>query len=204
MAMRRIASRSGLHARDAGRGSLPYVWRSNANLPAQPGNETLLTTPTIDRQSFREAMSRFAAAVHLVTTDGPAGRRGVTVSSACSVSDDPATLLVCLNTSSPDNIRFEANGNFALNLLGKEDEAIARAFAGEGRLSPEVRFAKGKWRTEETGAPLLTSALASFDCRLVEARIIATHRVMISEVVSVRVGARAPSLVYVDRGYRSL
>ncbi|MEX6509088.1 flavin reductase [Jiella sp. M17.18] len=149
-------------------------------------------------------MSRFAAAVHLVTTDGPAGRRGVTVSSACSVSDDPATLLVCLNTSSPDNIRFEANGNFALNLLGTEDEAIARVFAGEGSLPSDVRFARGKWRSGETGAPLLATALASFDCRLIEARIVATHRIMIGEVVAVRVGARAPSLVYLDRAYRSL
>ncbi|MCB8839734.1 flavin reductase [Aurantimonas sp. VKM B-3413] len=149
-------------------------------------------------------MSRFAASVHLVTTDGPAGRRGVTVSSACSVSDDPATLLVCLNTSSPDNARFEANGSFALNLLGKDNEALARAFAGEGKLAPDARFAKGEWHAEETGAPLLVSALAAFDCRLLESRIVATHRVMIGEVVGVRIGPRAPSLVYLDRGYHSL
>ncbi|MEF2550580.1 flavin reductase [Aurantimonas sp. A2-1-M11] len=164
----------------------------------------MLTTSTIDRESFRDAMSRFAAAVHLVTTDGPAGRRGVTVSSACSVSDSPATLLVCLNMSSPDNDRFEENGNFAVNLLGAEDEAVARAFAGEGRLSPEARFASAEWETLQTGAPLLTSSLASFDCRLLEASVVATHRILIGEVVAVRTNPKASSLVYLDRAYRHL
>ena len=115
----------------------------------------LSTLTTIDAAEFRDAMSRHAAAVHLVTTDGPAGRRGVTVSSACSVSDDPATLLVCLNVSSPANDRFEQNGNFAVNLLSERNEAIARAFAGQGGLSPEERFAKGEWTTLQTGAPIL-------------------------------------------------
>lgn len=164
----------------------------------------LLTTSTIDRDSFRDAMSRFASAVHLVTTDGPAGRRGVTVSSACSVSDEPATLLVCLNTSSPANDRFENNGNFAVNLLAEDNEAIARAFAGEGQLDPDARFAKGEWEVLQTGAPLLVSSLAGFDCRILEAKIVATHRVLIGEVVAIRTGSKSPSLVYLDRTYRSL
>lgn len=167
-------------------------------------DDGLLTTSTIDRDSFRDAMSRFAAAVHLVTTDGPAGQRGLTVSSACSVSDSPATLLVCLNMSSPENDRFEANGNFAVNLVAAADEPVARAFAGEGQLAPEERFAKAEWDTLQTGAPVLTSALASFDCRLIEASVVATHRVLIGEVVAVRTNPRAASLVYLDLAYRHL
>ena len=164
----------------------------------------LLTTSTIDRDSFRQAMSHFASAVNLVTTDGPAGRRGVTVSSACSVSDDPATLLVCLNTSSPANDRFAENGNFALNLMAGADEKLARAFAGEGGLDPDARFALGEWDILQTGAPVLRSALAGFDCRMRDTRIVATHRVMIGEVVALRSGSPGPSLVYLDRRYRTL
>lgn len=163
-----------------------------------------LKTATIDRAAFREAMSRMPAAVHLVTTDGPAGRRGVTVSSACSVSDDPATLLVCLNVSSPTNDRFEANGNFAVNLLPGRNEPLARAFAGEGALGPDERFAMGRWTTAETGAPILLDALAGFDCRLIDAKIIATHRVLIGEVVAMHIGASEPALLYFDRAFHRL
>ncbi len=163
-----------------------------------------LTTATIDRAAFRDAMSRMPASVHLVTTDGPAGRRGVTVSSACSVSDDPATLLVCLNLSSPTNDRFEANGHFAVNMLASRSEVLARAFSGVGALSPDERFAKGRWTTAETGAPILTDALVGFDCRLIDARIVATHRVLIGEVVAMRLGSPEPALLYFDRAFHRL
>ena len=139
-------------------------------------------------------MRRFAASVCLVTTDGPAGRRGVTVTSSCSVSDDPPTLLVCLNTSSPLNERFEGN----------HDEKLARVFAGEGKLEPEERFALGDWETYESGAPVLTSAPVAFDCRLIDTKMVATHRIIIGEVVSVSSGAVSPSLVYLDRAWRAL
>ena len=163
-----------------------------------------LKTATIDRATFRDAMSRMATAVHLVTTDGPAGRRGVTVSSACSVSDDPATLLVCLNISSPANDRFEANGNFAVNMLAGRNESIARTFAGEGGLAPDERFAGGRWITAETGAPLLATSLVGFDCRLTDATIVATHRVLIGEVVAIRMGTPGPALLYFDRAFHWL
>ena len=90
----------------------------------------LLTHAEIDRAAFREAMSHFAAAVCLVTTDGPAGRRGVTVTSVCSVSDDPATLLVCLNRSNAANARFDENGVFVVIGLAYRSEPVASAFWG--------------------------------------------------------------------------
>ncbi|WP_224007785.1 flavin reductase family protein [Aureimonas sp. SA4125] len=155
----------------------------------------------IEAGLFRAAMSRFAAAVHIVTTDGAAGRRGVTATSVASVSDAPATLLVCLNTSNEANQRFEANGCFAVNLLADESEGLARVFAGEGALSPEARFAEGEWGLRATGAPILEDALASFDCRLIDSRIVATHRVMIGEVRSIHLGAERPCLVYHGRAY---
>ncbi len=36
-------------------------------------------------------MARLAAAVNIVTTDGPAGRAGFTATAVCSVTDEPPT-----------------------------------------------------------------------------------------------------------------
>ena len=52
---------------------------------------------TVTRQDFRDAMARLGAAVNIITTGGPAGRGGFTASAVCSVTDDPPTLLVCMN-----------------------------------------------------------------------------------------------------------
>ncbi|WP_152048473.1 flavin reductase family protein [Aureimonas psammosilenae] len=160
---------------------------------------------TIEPKAFRDAMSRFASAVHIVTTDGKAGRRGVTATAVVGVSDDPATLLVCLNAASPQNHFFGENGNLGINVLAAETgQKVAQVFAGSSGDKASDRFANGEWGVGETGAPLLADALVAFDCRIVEARRVATHHVLLAEVVGLRLGPDAPPLLYHARGYRLL
>jgi flavin reductase len=45
---------------------------------------------TVRRQEFRDGTIRFGAAVNIITTDGPAGRSGMTASAVVSVTDDPS------------------------------------------------------------------------------------------------------------------
>ncbi|KAB0680960.1 flavin reductase [Aureimonas leprariae] len=149
-------------------------------------------------------MSRFASAVHLVTTEGRAGRRGVTATAVVGVSDDPATILVCLNASNAENARFAENGNFAVNVLAAGGRELAEAFAGGGKLPQDERFALGRWTALATGAPVLEQALVAFDCRLVEARMVATHHVLVGEVAAVHEGPSGPPLLYHARGYHLL
>ena len=164
----------------------------------------VLQTKIVHPQDYRDAMAHFAGAVNLVTTDGPAGRRGVTVSAACSVSDDPATVLVCLMKSHPMNAMFEDNGVFALNTLSLVHQPLAEAFAGRSGLEQEGRFALGTWETLSTGAPVLVGALATFDCRLIEAKDMSTHRVLFGEVTGLKAASNLAPLIYHNRAYHSL
>lgn len=149
-------------------------------------------------------MSRFAGAVHVMATDGPAGRRGVTVAAAMSISDDPPTLLVCLNRNRAQNAWFGENGCFALNTLCAAHEPLSRAFAGEGDLAMEDRFAAGSWTTLLTGAPVLTSARTALDCRVTDVREMHTHYMIFGEVVAVAPAGAGAALIYLDRHYQSL
>ncbi|MGL4490188.1 MAG: flavin reductase [Rhizobiaceae bacterium] len=164
----------------------------------------MLKLKTVDSTAYRDAMSRFAGAVHVVTTDGKAGRRGVTVSAACSVSDSPATLLVCLNRKNEHNLLFDQNGVFVLNTLGATHEPLAVAFSGKDHLTQEERFAFADWDAGETGAPVLVGALASFECRLIDAKDMATHRVLFGEVTAIRTRDDVSPLVYHHRGYHTI
>ena len=163
----------------------------------------MLKDNAVDPAGYREAMAVFAGAVHIVTTDGVAGRRGTTVIAACSVSDRPPTVLVCINRENERNEAFAANGNFALNTLAHRHEHLAAAFSGQTGLTAEDRFALVDWERIATGAPVLPDALAVFDCEIVETRDIATHRIHIGKVVGVRAGSGRP-LLYHIRSYHGL
>src|SRR5215216_6054448 len=109
----------------------------------------------IDARRFRDGMSRVAASVHVVTTDGPAGRAGFTATAMTPVTDSPASLLVCANAAGQSATFLEANGVFCVNTLADEDVAIADAFAGRAELHGRDRFTVGRWDTLATGSPLL-------------------------------------------------
>lgn len=155
-------------------------------------------------QDYRNAMAEFAGAVHVVTTDGPAGRRGATVIAACSVSDSPPTVLVCLSREVARNDLFVENGVFALSTLAAGHRPLADAFSGLTGLAQDDRFALGRWKTLTTGAPVLEGAIAVFDCTIVEAKDVATHRVLFGKVTGLSIGDSLQPLLYHRRGYAQL
>ena len=70
--------------------------------------------------AFRNAMAHMSAAVNIITTDGEAGRCGITATAVCSVTDTPPTLMVCVNRNSAMNAVFKANGRLCVNVLSGE------------------------------------------------------------------------------------
>lgn len=159
---------------------------------------------TVSPVEYRDAMSHFAGAVHIVTTNGTNKKRGVTISACCSLSDNPPTVLVCLMRQHEDNRFFIENEKFCVNTLGGQHKALSDIFAGRGGLTQQQRFAYANWQTLKTGSPVLTDALVALDCQLVGWHVHATHYVLIGEVVAVKKHPGIDALMYLDRSYRTL
>jgi flavin reductase len=160
--------------------------------------------PTVEPALFRDAMSRLGAAVHVVTTAGPAGTAGFTATAVVSVSDQPATLLVCLNRRSQCSPILRENGVLCVNTLRAAEESIADLFAGRTGVTMADRFATVPWTTLNTGAPVLPSAVIAFDCQVIEIKAVATHNVIIAGVVALKLGEPGPALVYHERAYKQV
>src|SRR4029078_11215181 len=126
--------------------------------------EAVAAAKSVEAKSFREAMSRLGAAVHVITTDGPNGRTGFTATAVVSVSDAPPTLLVCLNRGANSTPILRGNGVFCVNTLRAGDELIADTFAGRTKVAREARFDTGQWAPLSTGSPALLSALLARHC----------------------------------------
>jgi flavin reductase len=157
---------------------------------------------TVPPQQFREAMSRLGAAVHVVTTAGPGGKAGFTATAVSSVSDQPATLLVCLNRASRNNSPLFTNKVLCVNTLAAGEQPIADVFAGRTGIYGEPRFAHGEWITLKTGSPVLMSAVVAFDCRVLETKPVASHYVYFVAVEAIRQGPPGAALVYHEREYK--
>lgn len=155
-----------------------------------------------DKTEFRNAMARLGAAVNVITTDGPGGRAGFTASAVCSVTDEPPSLLVCLNRSASVYETFKTNGVLCVNVLGAGHQAISNLFGGKTPMAE--RFAAADWTQGASGSPILQEASVSFDCRLSQITEVGTHDVLVCEVVAISTSEQAQSLIYFNRQYHEL
>lgn len=155
----------------------------------------------VSQYDFRNAMARVCAPVNVVTTDGPTGRGGFTATAMCSVSDDPPTLLVCMNERSTQTSMFLANKRFCVNVLTQQHMHLATKFAGAIRDMSE-RYDSARWTAMPSGMPALADAVVSFDCEMESVQKIATHNVLFGRVVDIRHGSSEAALLYVDRDYK--
>lgn len=163
---------------------------------------TNVTTPPVIKQDYRDAMARLAAAVNVITTDGPAGRAGFTATAVCSVTDDPPTLLVCLNRGASAHAAVTANAQLCVNTLASGQRDLSNLFGGKTPMAE--RFAAGTWITWLTGSPVLEGAAVSFDCRVSHSTTVGTHDILFCEVLALKHQNDADGLVYFDRAYHSL
>lgn len=150
--------------------------------------------------AFTHAMAAAVAAVTVVTTDGPAGRFGLTVSSMASVSADPPMLLVSINRRSPILDAIRANGVLGVNVLGVHQAQLADTFAGRPRSGAPYDFGGASWQPASSGVPLLADAAARFDCGVSMVVPAGTHALVIATVTEAHRCA-APALAYTRRGY---
>lgn len=154
------------------------------------------------RNAFLRAMAEAATSVTLVTTDGPAGRFGVTVSAFASVSADPPMLLACINRKSPAAAAVRRNGGFCVNVLSAAQSHLADIFAGRSERFRPYDFDCAEWRRAE-GGWRLDEAVASFDCALDREVAAGSHQILIGRVLETHrcAGPSAGSLVYARRAY---
>lgn len=150
---------------------------------------------------FREAMSRFASGVTVVTANRGDERFGITASSFTGVSMAPPLVLVCIARTLHTHAAIEQSRAFAVNILGVHQLEVGQRFAG---LTPEDgdRFANLAWSTGLTGAPLLDGSIATLDCRLHASHDGGDHTIFVGSVVAVLMSRDESPLLYHNRLWR--
>jgi flavin reductase (DIM6/NTAB) family NADH-FMN oxidoreductase RutF len=132
---------------------------------------------SVTSAEFRDLIGRFASGVTVATTVADGQPYGTTASAVTSVSLAPPMLLICMNKQSLTGQAIIRSGHFAVNVLGEDQGYLADHFARKGSSFAGLRTAAGL-----RGAPLLTDALASFECRVTDTLPAGTHTVLIGLV----------------------
>ncbi len=165
------------------------------------GPAALPGTGAVSPIEFRDAFSKIGTAVSVVTTDGPAGRAGLTCSAICAVCDRPPLVAICVHRDSATNAAISANRVVCVNCLHAAQRDLSQMFAGIGRVPMPERFGQGRWTTLVTGAPVCERALVALDCEIVDVKEFGTHSMFIARVVATANAGPAEPLIYHQRSY---
>jgi flavin reductase (DIM6/NTAB) family NADH-FMN oxidoreductase RutF len=155
---------------------------------------------SVSTEAFVNAMGATATGVTIVTTQGIAGRFGITVSALASVSAEPPLLLVCVNRKNPSVEGITQNGAFAVNVLAESQSDLARSFSGRPLSGEAYDFAAGAWRSGVLDQPIALGAAAVFTCGVDSIHDAGTHRIFIGRVVEAERGIDPP-LIYSSRAF---
>ena len=156
---------------------------------------------TIDPREFRNALGQFATGVCVITAN-PDGWRpfGVTANSFASVSLDPPLVLWSLQNDSEMFAAFEAAAGYAVNILRRDQRALADRYAvkGDHLLEPAHHEAGA------SGLPVMPDTLVSLECDIEARHRGGDHIILVGRVQAMTHREAGPPLLFCDGGYRQL
>jgi flavin reductase (DIM6/NTAB) family NADH-FMN oxidoreductase RutF len=166
------------------------------------GPRYILRRVTVRAVDFRTAIGQFATGVTVVTAVDGEQPVGITVNAFASMSLEPALVAIAL-----DHRRFivpmiEADGRYAVNILAEDQQWLSDCFAGANVTPSRDAFCGAPWHPGSTGLPLLSGAIASVECRVVQRFELGDHLVFVGAVEAVSLQQPdAPPLLYHRRRY---
>lgn len=153
------------------------------------------TLQSPDAAAFRRVLGHFASGVAVVTTCQEQRRAGITVNAFCSVSLDPALVLVCIEHHNYAHDLVKATGIFAVNILASDQADVSRCFASPSAEKFD-RFCGITTHEVATGAPVFDHCVAFVDCRLVSVYPGGDHSIFLGQVEALGTSGDAPLLYY--------
>ena len=154
---------------------------------------------------YRDAVSRFATGIVVVTCRVLGVDHAMTANSFTSVSLDPLLVLVCVERDSRFHEAIVASDAWGVSILPRSAEDASRWLATRGRPLHGQLDSVPHGQGDVTGTPLINGALATLECRTHAMFPGGDHDIVVGEVVAVSAESDTPPpLLYYRRGYRSI
>lgn len=148
----------------------------------------------LDNTTFRNAMSKFATGITVVTTEIDGKAQGMTVNAFMSVSLDPKLVVVSIDKRAGMLSILQKAKKYAVSILNEDQKEYSMIFAGQRKDKQDVDFDR------INGLPVLKDAVVTLTCNVYEEHEVGDHILFFGEVTGGEVSEREP-LVYFDRKY---
>ena len=121
----------------------------------------------MSKSDFNDVLAKIPYGVSVVTVGrgGTPAENGLTVSWLSQVAFEPPMLMIAVDKLHYSVDILRSTQNFCVNLLGEDQTVLAGRFAKQATTA-EDKLADVPQRPADSGAAILTDAVAYFDCEV--------------------------------------
>lgn len=146
---------------------------------------------------FRQVLGRFASGITVVTAKCDGEVRGMTATAFMSGSLVPPLVVISIGRTANLHDLIARSGGFGISILGSEQEAYSRHFAGHPGIAPDRLF------EEHYDIPLVAGALAGLVATVEHSPACGDHSLFVGRVRHLQSRDGEPLLHFLGR-YRQL
>lgn len=151
----------------------------------------------MDERIFREAMSKFATGVTVVTMEDNGENIGMTVNAFMSLSLNPKLVAVSIDEKAKMYHKLKVAQPFGISILKEDQKDLSMVFARQKEPENKIEFVK------RGGAPVLPNTLATLSCTVKDRVIAGDHVIIIAEVNHIKTEDGEP-LLYFNSKYENV
>ena len=137
----------------------------------------------MSKNDFSDVLAKIPYGVSVVTLGrgGVQVENGLTISWLSQVSFEPPLLLVAVDKLHYSVDLLRSTKNFCVNLLGDDQAALAGRFARQATTGDD-KLADVAQRPADSGAAILTDAIAYFDCEVTSMMEAGDHMLVVGRI----------------------
>lgn len=139
-------------------------------------------------EQYQRLSDDIAHAVAVVSATRGNAAHAITVDSFLDVSYDPPTMAVSIYSGSRMMETLELSDHFAISLLSSESRDLSERLGATGQPLYGALAGINTFPAPVAGQPILAEAIAWFELRVTERIEVATHCLVVGEVVSMGAG----------------
>tara|TARA_B110000196_G_C21041082_1_gene612499 strand:+ start:168 stop:632 length:465 start_codon:yes stop_codon:yes gene_type:complete len=150
----------------------------------------------INKQNFKNTLSKFATGITVVATNKNSTLYGKTINSFSSLSLSPSLVLFSLDKKSSKLDIFNSSKLLTINVLSKKQKSISNNFSKQTPDWENIQF----YLTKD-GIPVLKNCVSNLDCKVVDKISKGDHIIFICKVIKVLNNEKLKPLIYFNSKY---
>lgn len=150
----------------------------------------------INRNNFKDALSKFVTGITVVATNKDSIFYGKTINSFSSLSLSPPLVLFSLDIKSSKLNIFKNCYTVSINVLNKDQKTISNNFA---KTNPD--WDGIEYSVLKNGNPIIKNCVSNLDCKIINKIKKGDHIIFICKVINVSTNDKLQPLIYFNSKY---